>query len=197
MKIRQWLGYNEDASKYLLRPGELQILNNLQSRRPGMLTGRKGIKKFYGRYNNERILSAFRNATMLGESSDLILFTRGLIEKELTQNELLEKQFPFKFVYQLRRVLKDEDRILEILEIAPNGTNIENVCVAEDRHGTLYIIYGHGVEPRTYDTNLISNPLIPMGIAPPLIQPQIIPDGDGFFVENVKIDFGGGVVDSG
>ena len=192
MKIREWLGYNEDASKYLLRPGELQILNNLQSRRPGMLTGRKGIKKFYGRYNDERIVSAFRNANMLGSTSDLILFQRGLIEKELTASELDAKVYPFKFVWQLRRVLGNEDRILEVLDIAPNGTDIKNVCIAEDRHGRLYIFYGHGVTPRIYDPNVISNPLLNIGLEPPLVTPSVIPNGDGFFVENVKIDFGGG-----
>ena len=42
MKITQWLGYNEDASQYLLRAGELRVLNTLQPRRPGMLIARKG-----------------------------------------------------------------------------------------------------------------------------------------------------------
>ena len=65
MKISQWLGYNEDASQYLLRPGELRILNNLQSRRPGMLIARKGLTKIYGRYDNESIFGLYRRATPL------------------------------------------------------------------------------------------------------------------------------------
>jgi hypothetical protein len=196
MKIREWLGYNEDASRYLLRPGELQILNNLQSRRPGMLTGRKGIEKFYGRYDEERIVGAFRNANLLGDSSDLIVFQRGLAERELTNVEVDEGVYPFKFVWQLRRILENESRILEVLDIAPNGTSIHNMCIAEDRHGRLYVIYGNGVKPRMYDPNVISNPILEMGLNPPKIQPSVSPTGDGFFIENVNVDFAGGSYNS-
>jgi len=192
MKIREWLGYNEDASRYLLRPGELQILNNLQSRRPGMLTGRKGITKFHGRYDEERIVGAFRNANLLGSSSDIILFQRGIAERELSNVENAEGVYPFKFVWQLRRILENQDRILEILEISPNASAIENFCVAEDRHGRLYITYGHGVTPRIYDPKVLSNPLLEVGLTPPLITPSVSPTGDGFFIENVKVDFSGG-----
>ena len=188
MKIRQWLGYNEDASEYVLRPGELRILNNLQSRRPGMLIARTGIEKIYGRYNDEPIVGMFRRANRLNDPSDLILFQKGLVEKELTMNEAEAGVYPFKHVWQLRRVRENQDRILEILDIAPNGTDIQNMCIAEDRHGRIYIVYGHGITPRIYDPTLMSNPLLSVGLKPPQAQPSVIPTGDGFFIEDVKID---------
>ena len=83
MKISQWLGYNEDASQYLLRPGELRILNNLQSRRPGMLIARKGLTKIYGRYDNESIFGLYRRATPLGSPSDFLWLQKARVLRDL------------------------------------------------------------------------------------------------------------------
>ena len=192
MKIRQWLGYNEDASQYLLRPGELRVLNNLQSRRPGMLITRPGIKKIYGRYDEETIFGIYRRATILGSPSDFIWLQKVLVERELSADEIGQSVYPFKHVWQVKRVLDDSARVIDTLEIAPNGTTINNFCLAEDRHGRIFLFYGHGVEPRIYKPDLLSNELFPMGLKPPLSKPKIKPSGKGFFIEQVDVGLGGG-----
>lgn len=192
MKIRQWLGYNEDASQYLLRPGELRVLNNLQSRRPGMLISRPGIKKIYGRYDDESIYGIYRRSTILGSPSDFIWLQKVLVEKELTADEIGQSVYPFKYIWQVKRILDDSARVIDTLEISPNGTAVHNFCLAEDRHGRIFIFYGNGVEPRIYKPDLLTNDVAPMGLLPPLSKPKIKPTGTGFFIEQVDVNLGGG-----
>ena len=192
MKIRQWLGYNEDASQYLLRPGELRVLNNLQSRRPGMLIARPGIKKIYGRYDNETIYGIYRRATILGSPSDFLWLQKLEVERELTTDEIGQSVYPFKDIWQVRRILDDSSRVIDTLDIAPHGTTINNFCLAEDRHGRIFIFYGHGVEPRMYRPDNIANPVLSMGLKAPLSKPKVNPTGSGFFIEHVDVTVGGG-----
>ena len=192
MKIRQWLGYNEDASQYLLRPGELRVLNNLQSRRPGMLITRPGIKKIYGRYDDESIYGIYRRATILGTPSDFIWLQKILVERELSANEISQSVYPFKEMWQVKRILDDSARVVDEFDISPNGTAISNFCLAEDRHGRIFIFYGNGLEPRLYRPELLSTSVLPMGLKAPLSKPKIKPTGSGFFVEQVDVILGGG-----
>jgi hypothetical protein len=192
MKIRQWLGYNEDASQYLLRPGELRVLNNLQSRRPGMLITRPGIKKIYGRYDDESIYGIYRRATILGTPSDFIWLQKILVERELSANEISQSVYPFKEMWQVKRILDDSARVVDEFDIAPHGTAIKNFCLAEDRHGRIFIFYGNGLEPRLYRPELLSTSVLPMGLKAPLSKPKINPTGSGFFIEQVDVLLGGG-----
>lgn len=192
MKIRQWLGYNEDASQYLLRPGELRVLNNLQSRRPGMLIARPGIKKIYGEYDDQTIFGLYRRSTILGTPSDFLWLQKILVEKELSADEIGQSVFPLEYRWQVKRIKDDQARVVDELDIAPNGTDINNFSLAEDRHGRIFIFYGHGVEPRLYRPDLLSTLAISMGMNPPLSMPKITPTGEGFFIEQVDVDLGGG-----
>jgi len=192
MKIRQWLGYNEDASQYLLRPGELRVLNNLQSRRPGMLIARPGIKKIYGEYDDETIFGLYRRSTILGTPSDFLWLQKILVEKVLSADEIGQSVFPLEHRWQVKRIKDDQARVIDELEIAPNGTSINNFSLAEDRHGRIFIFYGHGVEPRLYRPDLLSTLAIDMGMPAPLSMPKITPSGEGFFIEQVDVDLGGG-----
>lgn len=194
MKIRQWLGYNEDASQYLLRPGELRILNNLQSRRPGMLISRKGLTKIYGKYDNETIYGLYRRATILGNPNDFLWLQKVLIEKELTAEQLIAQEYGFEYVWMIRRVEGNQSRIIDTLPIQPDGAlaPITGMCVAEDRHERMFLFYGHGIRPRLYRPDNLGNVALPMGLDAPTASPSVLPSGTGFFIEGVDVKSGGG-----
>ena len=196
MKIRQWLGYNEDASQYLLRPGELRVLNNLQARRPGMLISRSGVKKIYGQYDDDTIHGIYRRSTILGSPSDFIWLQKVLVDKELTTEQLDSRINPQEYVWSVKRIQDDQARVIDTFPIAPNGTEITNFCIAEDRHGRLFIFYGHGVAPRLYRPELIGNSALTLGLKAPVNQPKVTPSGTGYFIEGVEIDFAGGSYNS-
>jgi hypothetical protein len=194
MKIRQWLGYNEDASQYLLRPGELRILNNLQARRPGMLISRRGLSKIYGRYDNEAIYGLYRRATILGTPSDFLLFQKVQVRRDLTAEEIAARADVFEYVWMVRRLQGNQARIIDTLPLLPDGATSEvtNMCVAEDRHGRMFLFYGHGLEPRLYRPNDLGNVALPMGLTAPTAAPSVIPGGSGYFIESVNVKSGGG-----
>ena len=193
MKIRQWLGYNEDASQYLLRPGELRILNNLQSRRPGMLIARKGLKKIYGQWDNESIYGIYRRATLLGNPSDFLWLKKVLVERQLTLAQIEARAYPLEYRWEVMRVEGNQSRVIDTLALSPNGqTSISNFCVAEDRHGRMFLFYGHGARPRLYRPGDIANVTVDMGLDPPATKPSVTPSGSGHFIEAVDVKSGGG-----
>lgn len=193
VKISQWLGYNEDASQYLLRSGELRVLNNLQSRRPGMLIARKGLAKTYGKYNDEAIYGLYRRATTIGTPSDFLWLQKVKVERPLTVAQIQDRESPEKYVWRVSRIQGYESRVIDTQEISPDGTNaISNFCVAEDRHGRMFMFYGYGVRPRVYRPDSMSNVALDMGLDPPTVAPSVLPSGSGYFIEGVDVAFGGG-----
>lgn len=188
MKIRQWLGYNEDASQYLLRPGELRVLNNLQARRPGMLIARKGLTKIYGKYDEETVFGIYRRATILGNPSDFLFFKRVLVPRSLTIAQIAANEEPFEYAWMTMRVIGNSSRVIDTQPYAA----IRNFCVAEDRHGRMFLVYGHGSRPRLYRPSDIANVCQDMGLDPPLVAPFVTPTGSGYFIEDVNVRFGGG-----
>ena len=167
MKISQWLGYNEDASQYLLRPGELRILNNLQSRRPGMLLARKGLTKIYGRYDNESIFGLYRRATPLGSPSDFLWLQKARVLRDLDIGQLDAREGKYKFVWNISRVDEFESRIIDSFDVGA----VNNFCIAEDRHGRMFIVYGHGIRPRLYRPDNLANTALTMGLDAPHVLP--------------------------
>ena len=193
MKISQWLGYNEDASQYLLRTGELRVLNNLQSRRPGMLLARKGLVKTYGKYNNQPIHGLYRRATTLGTPSDFLWLQKVKVPRALTIAQIDARENGEKFVWTVRRVQGYQSRVIDTQELSPDGVSeIRNFSVAEDRHGRMFLFYGHGARPRMYRPGDIGNVAVDMGLDAPLAAPSVVPSGDGYFIEGVDVRFGGG-----
>ena len=188
MKISQWLGYNEDASQYLLRPGELRILNNLQSRRPGMLLARKGLTKIYGRYDNESIFGLYRRATPLGSPSDFLWLQKARVLRDLDIGQLDAREGKYKFVWNIRRVDEFESRIIDSFDVGA----VNNFCIAEDRHGRMFIVYGHGIRPRLYRPDNLANTALTMGLDAPTASPSVSVDGTGYFIEGVDVQSGGG-----
>lgn len=190
MKIRQWLGYNDDASQYLLRPGELRVLNNLQSRRPGMLIARSGLNKVYGQYSNNPIYGIYRRATVLGDPSDFLWLQKVLLPRALTLDEIEDNEWPFEYRWQVSRILGNQSRAIDLLDA--RGDNVSNFCVAEDRHGRMFLFYGHEIRPRIYRPSALSNQIRRMGVVAPTAKPVVTPTGSGFFIENVTVNHGGG-----
>ena len=193
MKIRQWLGFNEDASQYLLRPGELRVLNNLQSRRPGMLIARKGLLKISGKYDNETIFGLYRRASILGSPSDFLWFQKVRVLRTLTIAQINALADPYEYVWMVRRVDGNQARVIDTQPMSPNGlTTISNFCVAEDRYGRMFIVYGHGARPKMYRPSDLGNVAFDMGLDAPLSAPSVLPSGTGYYIETIDVKDGGG-----
>jgi hypothetical protein len=193
MKIRQWLGFNEDASQYLLRPGELRVLNNLQSRRPGMLIARRGLKKIYGKYDDETIYGLYRRASIIGSPSDFLWFQKVRVLRTLTISEITSLTDPYEDVWMVRRIDGNQSRVIDTLPISQNGTtNISNFCIAEDRHGRMFIVYGHDAKPKLYRPADLANVALEMGLDAPLSAPSVTPSGTGYYIESIDVKSGGG-----
>ena len=193
MKINQWLGFNEESSQYLLRRGELRALVNLQPRRPGMLTSRQGIIKITGKYDDEGIYGLYRRDTLVGEETDFLLLQKIIVDRELTVAQIVAKEFPEKTVWVVRRIQGNQERVIYQQELSPNGlTEIKNFSVAEDRHGRLFLFFGHGAPPIMYRPGSIANVAFDLGMDAPLVAPNVDPTGEGYFLESVDVVTGGG-----
>lgn len=193
MKIQQWLGFNEDTSQYLLRTGELRALVNLQPRRAGMLTSRPGLAKLYGKYDDESVIGLYRRDTVFGNPNDFLCFQKSIADRTLTAAQIVAKEFPQEDVWIVRRIQGYQERVIAQLPKAPGGTSsIENFCVCEDRHGRLFMFFGHGAEPLIYRPSSLANNALPMGMDPPLVAPVVTPSGSGYFIETVDVTSGGG-----
>lgn len=193
MKINQWLGFNEESSQYLLRRGELRALVNLQPRRPGMLTSRQGIIKITGKYDDEAIYGLYRRDTLVGEETDFLLLQKIIVDRELTVAQIVAKEFPEKTVWVVRRIQGNQERVIYQQELSPNGlTEIKNFSVAEDRHGRLFLFFGHGAPPIMYRPGSIANVALDLGMDAPLVAPNVDPTGEGYFLESVDVVSGGG-----
>lgn len=193
MKIQQWFGFNEESSQYILRPGELRALVNLQPRRPGMLISRQGILKLYGKYDDEVVSGLYRRDTLVGNPSDFLCFQKSLIEKTLTGAEIAAGKIPEELVWIVRRIQGFQERVIAQLPISPDGvSDISNFCVAEDRFGRTFMFFGHGATPLMYRPSSIATSAIDLGLAEPKAAPSVVPSGKGYFLEAVDVLAGGG-----
>lgn len=195
MKITQWFGYNEESSQYLLRRGELRALVNLQPRRPGMLISRDGMAKLFGTYNEEPIYGLYRKDTPFGEPDIFFIFQKVQVERQLTEAQQLAGETPLEYVWMVSRLSGTplQSRVINEQPLSPNGlTQISNMSVAEDRHGRLFIFYGHGAKPIMYRPTLITNIGVEMGLSAPTAAPSITAHGEGYFIERIDVTAGGG-----
>lgn len=192
MKIQQWLGFNEESSQYLLRTGELRALVNLQTRRPGMLVSRPGLVKLYGKYDDELIAGLYRRDTLVGNPNDYLCFQKSVVDRVLTSAQIAAGTPAEETIWIVRRIQGYQERVIAQLAMAPDGTEITSFCVCEDRHGRLFVFFGHGAEPLMYRPFSLANNAIDMGMESPLVAPVIVPDGQGHFIETIDVTSGGG-----
>ena len=196
MKINQWLGYNEESSQYLLRRGELRALVNLQPRRPGMLISRPGTSKLFGSFGGESVYGLYRKDTPYGKPDILLLLQKVEIDRILTTAQQAALESPVETVWMVSRLTMGyprEVRSIAQLPLTPNNlTYIQNMSVAEDRFGRVFMFFGHGAKPLMYRSSSAENVAVDMGLPDPLQQPLVTPKGEGFFLERVDILEGGG-----
>lgn len=193
MRIQQWLGFNEDTSQYLLRTGELRALVNLQPRRAGMLMSRPGLAKLYGKYDDESVVGLYRRDTVFGNPNDFLLFQKSVTDRVLTAEQIAAKEFPLEDVWLVRRIQGYQERVIAQTSTSPNGSSkISNFCVCEDRHGRLFIFFGHGAEPLIYRPSSLANNAMPLGMDAPQVAPIVVPSGSGYFIESIDVTSGGG-----
>lgn len=192
MRITQWLGFNEESSHYLLRRGELRALVNLQPRRPGMLYSRQGLIKIYGKYDDEPIVGMYRRDSLFGAPADIFCFQKIIIDRVLTAAQIDAKEIPLETVWMVRRIQGNQERVIHQLPISPNGlTSITNFAVAEDRHGRLFMFFGHGAAPMMYRPESLGNVAFELGLPEPLVAPVVQPSGEGYFLESIDVVNGG------
>ena len=188
MKILEWLGWNYEASPYLLRRGELRSLVNLQASRRGMLLTRAGMLKFFGESAGEAIMGMYRKITPFGVSNILIIFQKAVRPSQ----DLATDGTP---IWRVSRLTGSpyQSQVIDEQVLSPNGlTTITNMSVSEDRHGRLFIFYGHGAKPVMYRPDLAGSLGVEMGMPAPTVQPVITPTGEGYFIERVDVTSGGG-----
>lgn len=193
MRITQWLGFNEESSQYLLRRGELRALVNLQPRRPGMLYSRQGLSKIYGKYDDEQIVGMYRRDSLFGVPADIFCFQKIVVDRNLTAAQIDAKELAVEEVWMVRRVQGNQERVIHQLPISPNGlTNVTNFSVAEDRHGRVFLFFGHGATPMMYRPEATGSIAFDMGLPEPLVSPIVQPSGEGYFLESIDVVSGGG-----
>ena len=188
MKILEWLGWNNEASPYLMVPGELRSLVNLQPSRRGMLITRAGMSKVYGQQDGDMIAGLYRKITPFGFSDVLLAFQKTARLAQDTD----EEDTP---VWRVVRLTSNpfQSQVIDEQPLSPNSsTLITNMSVAEDRHGRLFIFYGHGAKPILYRPTLLGNLGVEMGLTAPTAQPTVTPEGEGYFIERVDVTGGGG-----
>jgi hypothetical protein len=200
MKIREWLGYNEYASPYALRPGELRALVNLQPRRRGMLTSRQGLAKIFGSYSNEPIVAMYRQDTPFGKPDVLYVMQRSIVPvappedgdwQTATDPMAATTETKWTVSRLTGRPMQAEE--IDRQDLSPDGESfITDCCFAEDRHGRVFIFYGHGATPKMYRPNSDGKPAVDMGLLAPTAPPAVEPEGEGYFISRVDVTGGGG-----
>jgi hypothetical protein len=195
MKITQWLGYNEDSSQYLLRRGELRALVNLQPRRAGMLITRHGMGKIFGAYSEEPIYGIYRKDTPFTEADEYFIFQKIVVPRTLTQAQADAGETPFETVWAVSRLSGQpyQSFVISQQPLSPNGlTLLNNMSVSEDRHGRVFIFFGHGAKPIMYRPSATPEVAVTMGLEAPPMKPSVVPAGNGYFVERVEVVSNGG-----
>lgn len=195
MKIAEWLGFNEESSQYLLKRGELRALINLQPRRRGMLITRKGMVKYFGDYDEEAIFGMYRKDTPINDSAEFFILQKVVVQRTLTADQIQAGESSEEFAWMVRRLsgYPLQSRVIAQLPMSPNGASeVENMSIAEDRFGRLFLFFGHGASPLIYRPTSPTNVAVPMGLEAPSAMPSVEPTGEGYFLERVDVTSGGG-----
>lgn len=172
MNIRKWLGLVTAASPYTLPPGAASEQNNLQLLNPGQLVPRPGMSPLPATATSA-VVALYRQAPG-GSEPDRLVCLR------------LEDIDAGDYSYSLQ-ILQQDGQSLASNELAALDSLVRLFpSFAQDRHGTLYAFYGHGIRPQTY-RHTIDSRAIDFGLTAPTVAPAVTPEGDGWFIERVDV----------
>jgi hypothetical protein len=181
MNIRKWLGLVTAVSPYTLPPGASAEQNNLQIRN-GQLIPRPGMQPL-DIQNQSAVVALHRQSPGGSQTDRLLAFT--FDDTLSTEN-----------IYSLN-VIESDGPSLVISQIAEVQTTAEQVfpSFAQDRHGSVYVFYGHGISPQTVRHLVPDRPrnaADQFGMPAPTVAPQVTPSGNGWFLERVDVLQSGG-----
>lgn len=174
MKIQKWSGIVTAASPYALPAEATTEQNNLQIRKPGQLTPRPGMSVIYAAETNA-VLALHRVSPGSTLPDRLLNFfltddgTGGVFSHQLTSLELVSNSLQSSVIYSVGASTR----------LRPS--------FAQDRHGTIYVFLGHGIQPRTYRHSVDPTQTVEFGLPAPTVAPVVSPSGDGWFIERVDV----------
>jgi len=173
MRIEKWMGLATNASPYAIPPGAATRLNNLQIRKPGQLVPRPGMS-FILQATGGAVTGLHRSSPG-GDSPDrLLVFRRS------------ESPAAGLDAYTLQAVVR-VGQSLQANGIDEFQSSADvHASFAEDRHGTVFVFYGHGYRPQAYRSS-IDTVAVNMGMDAPTLAPQVSPSGAGWFIERVDV----------
>jgi hypothetical protein len=173
MRIEKWMGLATNASPYAIPPGAATRLNNLQIRKPGQLVPRPGMS-FIIQAGGGAVTGMHRSSPGGDTADRLLVFRRA---ESFTAGQA---SYLLQSVVQVGQATQSSG--IDQFETA----DLIHPSFAEDRHGSVFVFYGHNRRPQTY-RNSIDEVAVDMGMDAPTIAPQVSPSGMGWFVERVDV----------
>lgn len=179
MRHNEWNGLITAASPYVLPPGVTAEQWNLQCRKAGQLTSRPGLGEVVvDAAADFPIYSIYRLTYGVGKQDNLVVWRNGISGTYVL--DLITPDATFT---------KDNWSITTLTELPTLPAS--RPTITQDRNGYIYAFFGHGVAPVAYRPG-VDSAASPIGLAAPTVAPQVVPSGNGYFIERVDVLTGGG-----
>jgi hypothetical protein len=182
MNIRKWLGLVTAVSPYSLPPGASAEQNNLQVR-DGQLKPRPGMSPL-GITNTSTVIALHRQSLGGNQADRIFAFTLADSNAGVQSYSL----------FVAEPTGGPQLNTTPITSIETSATLVFP-SFAQDRHGSVYVFYGHGILPQTIRYGVPASPLFSaerFGMPAPTVAPQVTPSGNGWFLERVDVLQSGG-----
>lgn len=179
MRLNKWSGIVTAASPYALPAGVNAEQFNLQCRKAGQLTSRPGLGEVVVDVATDApIYSIYRLTYGSGKQDNLVVWRNGVDAN-----------------YSLDLITPDATYTSQgwsFTTLASTPTlPTSRPTITQDRHGYIYAFFGHGTAPVMYRPG-VDAAASPIGLAAPTVAPQVVPAGNGYFIERVDVLSGGG-----
>jgi hypothetical protein len=179
MRLNKWSGVVTAASPYALPAGVNAEQWNIQNRKAGQLTSRPGLGEVVvDAAVDTPIYSIYRLTYGSGKQDNLVVWrngTDGSYSLDLIEPDANYTSAGWSFT------------TLTSTPTLPTS----RPTITQDRHGHIYAFFGHGTAPVMYRPD-VDSAASPMGLAAPTVAPQVVPTGNGYFIERVDVLSGGG-----
>ena len=179
MRLNKWSGVVTAASPYVLPAGANAEQINVQNRKVGQLTSRPGLGEVVvDAAADTPIYSIYRLTYGSGKQDNLVVWRNGV-----DGNYVLDLITPDAAFTSLG---------WSFTTLASTPTlPTSRPTLTQDRHGHIHAFFGHGTAPVMYRPG-IDSAASPIGLAAPTVAPQVVPTGNGYFIERVDVLSGGG-----
>ena len=179
MRLNKWSGVVTAASPYALPPGVNAEQWNIQNRKAGQLTSRPGLGEVVVDASNDTpIYAIYRLTYGSGKPDNLVVYRAGT-----------DGGYAFDLVTP-DSTYTSQGWTFTTLTTTPTLPT-SRPTLTQDRHGYIYAFFGHGNDPVVYRPG-VDTAANPIGLPAPTIAPQVVPTGNGYFIERVDVLSGGG-----